>query len=96
MKCNGWGDKLHEFIKASAQNHAFNLPTPHKLAVPPVCRYNQGIAMLRSKFKVKEKDQCLVIPAMNVLQYMGDQAQWNGGGGFTMNHTTYESYSIVR
>jgi hypothetical protein len=66
VKRNGWGDKLHEFIKASAQNPALSLCTPHNLAVPPICRYNQRIAMLRSKFKVEGKDPHLVIPAVNV------------------------------
>jgi hypothetical protein len=86
VKRNGWGDKLHEFIKASAQNPALSLRTPHNLAVPPICRYNQKIAMLRSKFKAEGKDPRLVIPAVNVSQYMRDQAQWSGGRGFSGNH----------
>ena len=75
VKRNGWGDKLHEFIKASAQNPALSLRTPHNFAIPPICRYNQRIAMLRSKFKAQGKDSRLVIPIVNVSQYMRDQAQ---------------------
>jgi hypothetical protein len=89
VKRNGWGDKLLEFIKASAQNLALNLHTPHNLVVPPVCRYNQRIAMLRSKFKAEGKDPHLVIPVVNVTQYMRDQALWNGGGGFSANQAPW-------
>jgi hypothetical protein len=72
VKRNGWGNKLHEFIKASVQNPTLNLRTPHNLVVPPVYRYNHRISMLRSKFKVEGKDPRLVIPAMNVSQYMSN------------------------
>jgi hypothetical protein len=88
VKRNGWSYKLQRFIKASTQNLAFNFHIPYNLAVPPICMYNQRNAMLRSKFKVKGKDMCLVILTMNVLQHMQDQRQWNAGGGFFVNHAT--------
>jgi hypothetical protein len=89
VKHNGWGNKRHELIKASPQNPTPNLPTPHNLVVPPVCRYNQRIAILRAKFKAEGKDPRLVIPTVNVSQYMRGQAQWNGSGGFPVNHAPW-------
>jgi hypothetical protein len=85
VKRNGWDDKLHEFIKASATNPSLNLCTQHNLEVPPICRYNQRTAMLRSKFKAEGKDPCLVIPTVNVSQFMREQAQWSVGGGLSVN-----------
>jgi hypothetical protein len=35
VKHNGWCVKLHDFIKASAQNPTLNLHTPQNLIVPP-------------------------------------------------------------
>jgi hypothetical protein len=60
VKRDGWGDKLYDFIKASAQNPALLMRTPHNLVVPPVCRYNQRVAMLRTKFKAEGKDPRLI------------------------------------
>jgi hypothetical protein len=83
VKRDGWGDKLHDFIKA------LPLRTPHNLAVPHVCRYNQRVAMLRAKFKAEGKDPHLVILAVNVSQFMREQAQWAAGGNFSVNHPTW-------
>jgi hypothetical protein len=66
VKRDGWGDKLHELIKSNVRNPALNLRTPHNLAVPNICRYNQKIAILRAKFKREGKDPRLVAPCMNV------------------------------
>jgi hypothetical protein len=70
VKRDGWGDELHELIKSSTDHPSMHVRTPYNLAVPPVCRYNQKIAMLRAKFKKEGKDPRLVTPAMNVEPYM--------------------------
>jgi hypothetical protein len=72
VKRDGWGNKLHEFIKSSTNQGATPVRTPYNLAVPQVCRYNQKIAMLRAKFKKEGKNPRLVAPAMTVEPYMHD------------------------
>jgi hypothetical protein len=69
VKHDEWGDKLHDFIKRSAQNPTMTLVIPKNLAVPNICRYNQRVAMLRAKFK-EGKDPRLVVPAVIVEPYM--------------------------
>jgi hypothetical protein len=49
------GNKLHDFIKRSAQNLGMTLQIPKNLTVPNICRYNQKIAMLRAKFKEEKR-----------------------------------------
>jgi hypothetical protein len=70
VKRDGWGDKLHDFIKRSAQNPTITLLLPKNLEVPNICRYNQRVAMLRAKFKKQGKDPRLVVPAVTVEPYM--------------------------
>jgi hypothetical protein len=53
---DGWGNKLHEFIKSNTNQAATPVRTPYNLTVPQVCRYNQRIAMLRAKFKKEGKN----------------------------------------
>jgi hypothetical protein len=65
MKHNGWGDKLHNFIRRLAQNLAIALQTPQNLVVPNICKYNQKITMLKAKFK-EGKDLRLVVPIVTV------------------------------
>jgi hypothetical protein len=66
VKHDGWGDNLHELIKANMRNPSLNLRTPKNLAMPSIYRYDQKIAMLRARFKREGKDPRLVVPAMNV------------------------------
>ena len=70
VKHDGWGDKLHEFIKANSEEAGMHVRTPYNLAVLLVCKYNQRIAMLRRKFKREEKYPQLVVLAMTVEPYM--------------------------
>jgi hypothetical protein len=70
VKRDGWGDKLHKLIKASIHQEAIPGRNPYDLSVPQVCRYNQRIAILRTKFKKKEKDPRLVVPAMAIESNM--------------------------
>jgi hypothetical protein len=76
VKRDGWGDNLHNLIKASMRNPTPNLRTPQNLVVPNICRYNQKIALLHRRFKREGKDLRLVAPAMNVQQCLRDQC-WN-------------------
>jgi hypothetical protein len=85
VKRNGWGDKLHEFIKVSAQNPHLMVRTPQNLVVPPICRYNQRIAMLRAKYKKEGKDPRLVALAMTVQPYMREP-HWSVLGPSNFNH----------
>ena len=94
VKHDGWGDKLHDFIKRSAQDPSMVWQTPKNLAVPSICRYNQRVAMLRAKFKKEGKDPRLVVPVVSVEPYVhvmqGSQPPWflsssrglAGGNGF--------------
>jgi hypothetical protein len=88
VKKSGWDDKLHEFIKVSAQNPSIPLRTPHNLVVPSVCRYNQRIAMLRAKFKKEGKDPRLVAPAMTVQPYMREP-HWTRAGPSNFHHSSW-------
>jgi hypothetical protein len=83
VKRDGWGDSLHELIKANKRNPSLNLRTPKNLAVPSICKYNQKIAMLRARFKREGKDPRLVVPAMNVQQCMSNP-RWSAHGGQEM------------
>jgi hypothetical protein len=40
VKHDGWGDKLHNLIKANMRNPTPNLRIPQNLVVPNICRYN--------------------------------------------------------
>jgi hypothetical protein len=55
VKREGWGDKLHELIKANMRNPPLNLKTPQNLAVPSVCRYNQKLRCCKLDSKEKGK-----------------------------------------
>ena len=70
VKYDGWGNKLHELIKANTHEEAMPKRTPYNLSMPQVCRYNQRIAMLRRRFKNGRKDPQLVVPAMTLESYM--------------------------
>jgi hypothetical protein len=76
---------LHEFIKVSAQNPHLMVRTPQNLVVPPICRYNQRIAMLRAKYKKEGKDPRLVALAMTVQPYMREP-HWSVLGPSNFNH----------
>jgi hypothetical protein len=104
MKHDGWGDKLHDFIRKSAQNPAMTLYSPKNLAVPNICRYNQRVAMLRAKFKKEGKDPRLVVPAVTMEPYMrvgqGSQplnySPWfsTSAGGSAGGHQNFEEVSV--
>jgi hypothetical protein len=70
LKRDEWDDKLHDFIRRSAQNPAMTLHSPKNLLVSNIYRYNQRVAILRAKFKKEGKDPRLVVPAMTVEPYM--------------------------
>jgi hypothetical protein len=72
VKRDGWGNKLHKFIKSNSNQATTPVRTPYNLVVPQVYRYNQRIAMLRVKFKKEGKDPRLVAPAVTVEPYMRD------------------------
>jgi hypothetical protein len=105
VKRDGWVDKLHDFIRRSAQNPAMTLYSPKNLAVPNIYRYNQRVAMLRAKFK-EGKDPCLVVPVVTVEPYMrvgqGSQplnySPWffTSTGGSVGGHQNFEKVSVDR
>jgi hypothetical protein len=77
VKDAGWGDPLHQMIKNTPVNQGSPSYAPYSGSAPPICRYNQKIAMLRRSFKKQGRDPRSIIPTVRV----GSQLPWFGPTG---------------